>query len=86
MTTEQTQAQPETRPSEVRSDALLDSVREHLREHRTRERARLVEYGDGCSMGKCAMSRLHLLDRIDAYLDSLSNATGERPETRSEDV
>ena len=26
MTTEKTQAQPETRPSEVRSDALLDAV------------------------------------------------------------
>ena len=31
MTTEQTQAQPETRPSEVRSDALLDASRELAR-------------------------------------------------------
>lgn len=48
---------------------ILLKLQQYLKEHQSHETARLSQFGDKCSMGRCAMSRLHLLSDIDTYLN-----------------
>ena len=45
-------------------NASVEDFVAELKELRENERLKLKTYGDGCSMGKCAMSRIHLLDSL----------------------
>lgn len=46
----------------------FDKLMNMLYEQREYERKRLKDYGDQCSMGKCAMSRIHLIDKIFKFI------------------
>ena len=53
------------------SSKELDLLKADLEIKMAYEKQRLSQYGDSCSMGKCAQSRVHFIEKLNETIKTL---------------